>query len=347
MEKIFKSKIEVLKEKIIEEIFRKNPGEKLPTEHEFAKIFGVNRSTINKVLSLLENEGLIERKTGVGSVVGNKESRRLNYRLGVIIERSTGHVYEFLTRLIVKKIQENKYFPLLIDLSEPTEKILSHIKEIIGNSPEFFVIDGIGYFPFNFIKDNLPKIRNLIFINRFETDFDFTATYILSDYEFGGYIGTKYLFEKGKEKIIIVTQSFPFYKTNIDKERLKGVKKAFAQYGINFDEKFLIINKNNEYLRERIEEILKREKRIDGIFAFADNVGRDVQKILEEKNLWLGIDYIMVGYFNTSHSFELTPQFPSISINEEGLVEQLEIVIKNNYPKEIFKIKPILVERKI
>ncbi|MCM8766677.1 MAG: GntR family transcriptional regulator [Candidatus Omnitrophica bacterium] len=345
MEKIFKSKIDVLKEKITEEIFKRNPGERLPTEHEFAKIFRVNRSTVNKVLSLLENEGLIERKPGVGSVVNTKENRRLNYKLGVIIERSTGHVYEFLTRLIVKKIQENDYFPLLIDLSEPTQKILSHIEEVIKNNPEFFVIDGIGYFPFNFIRDNLYKIKNLIFINRFECSLDFKATYILSDYEYGGYLGAKYLLEKVKEKIIIVTQSLPFYSPNIDQERLKGVEKAFDEYGIKFDKKFVIINKDKKYLKERIEEILKKEKSINGIFAFADNVGRDVQKILEEKNIWLGVDYFMLGYFNTSHSTDLIPQFPSISINEKELVKQFEIVVKNNYPKEIFKIKPVLIER--
>lgn len=345
MEKIFKSKIEILKEKLIEEIFKKSPGEKLPTEYELAKFYGVNRGTINKVLSLLENEGLIERKTGIGSIVNNRENRRLNYRLGVVIERSSGHVYEALTRMIIRKIQENAFFPLLIDLSESTEKILSHLKEVIINNPEFIVIDGIGYFPFNFIKENIEKIRNLIFINRYESDLDFKATYILSDYETGGYIGAKYLFEKGKKKIIIVTQSAPNYRPNIDQERLKGVKKAFDEYGFKFDEELVITNKNIEYLRERIEEILRKEKIIDGVFAFADNVGRDVQKILEEKNIWCGIDYIMVGYFNTSHSSEYIPQFSSISINEKELIEHLNYVINNNYPKEVFKISPILIER--
>ncbi|MCS7179853.1 MAG: GntR family transcriptional regulator [bacterium] len=344
-EKIFKSKIEVLKEKLIEEIFKRNPGEKLPTEYELAKIYGVNRSTVNKVLSLLENEGLIERKTGLGSFVNKKENRRLNYRLGVVIERSSGHVYESLTRNIIKKIQSNHFFPLLIDLGEPMPKISIHLLEVIENNPEFIIIDGIGYFPFNFIKENYSKIRNLIFINRFETNFDFEATYILSDYEMGGYIGTKYLLEKGIKKIVIITQSEPPYKPNIDMDRLKGVKKAFEDFGRGLDENRIIVNKNYDYLKNKIEEILKKEKRIDGLFVFADNVGRDVQKILEEKNLWLGVDYNMVGYFNTSHSSDFIPQFTSISINEEGLVNKLEEVIKNNYPKEIFKIEPILIER--
>lgn len=346
-EKIFKTKIEILKEKLLYEILKKNPGEKLPTEHELAKIYGVNRGTINKVLSLLENEGLIERKTGIGSIVKERNERRLNYRLGVVVERSIGHVYEFLTRLMIKKIQDNRYFPLLVDLEEPTEKILTHLKEILENNPEFVIVDGIGYFPFNFLKENISKIRNLIFINRFETNLNINATYILSDYEKGGYIGTKYLIEKGKEEILIITQSAPGYKPNIDEERLKGVKKALEEFGFKFNEDNIIVNKNYQYLKEALGEKLRKNKKINGIFAFADNVGRDVQRILEEFGLWLGVDYSLVGYFNTNHSADFTPQFPSISINEKGLIDKLGEILNIGYPKEIFKVEPVLVERKI
>ncbi|HOK55930.1 MAG TPA: GntR family transcriptional regulator [bacterium] len=346
-EKIFKTKLEVLKEKLLYEIFKKNPGEKLPTEHELAKIYGVNRSTVNKVLSLLENEGLIERKTGIGSIIKEKNERRLNYRIGVIVERSSGHVYEYLTRLMIKKIQDSRFFSLLVDLGEPTDKILSHLDEILENNPEFVIVDGIGYFPFWFLKENISKIRNLIFINRFETDLKLNATYILSDYEKGGYIGTKYLFEKTGEKILIVTQSNPSYRPNIDEERLKGVKRAFEEYGIEFKDENLIVNKNEKYLKEAIRKIFEKEKEIRGIFTFADNVGRQVQEILEELGMWLGVDYIMVGYFNTSHSIDFSPQLPSISINEKGLIEKLGEVLNTGFPKEIFKVEPILIERKI
>jgi DNA-binding LacI/PurR family transcriptional regulator len=346
-EKIFKTKIEILKEKLLYEIFQKKPGEKLPTEYELAKFFGVNRSTINKVLSLIENEGLIERKTGIGSIVKERNERRLNYRIGVIVERSSGHVYEYLTRLMIKKIQDNRFFPLLVDLGEPTEKILSHLKEILENNPEFVIVDGIGYFPFNFLKENNSKIRNLIFINRFETNLKFNATYILSDYEKGGYTGAKYLIEKVKEKILIITQSNPSYKPNIDEERLKGVRRAFEEYGIEFGEKNIIVNKNREYLKEALKKVIEEKKEIRGIFAFADNVGRETQEIMEEFGLWLGIDYIMVGYFNTSHSIDFSPQFPSVSINEKGLIEKLEEILNNGFPKEIFKVEPVLVERKL
>jgi GntR family transcriptional regulator len=45
------------------------PGEKLPTEEELVKIFGVSLITIRKALSHLEEEGLIVRNRAIGTYV--------------------------------------------------------------------------------------------------------------------------------------------------------------------------------------------------------------------------------------------------------------------------------------
>lgn len=44
-------------------------GEKLPTEPELCEMFSVSRITIRRAMDALENEGLIERKQGRGTIV--------------------------------------------------------------------------------------------------------------------------------------------------------------------------------------------------------------------------------------------------------------------------------------
>ncbi|MGC8977265.1 MAG: GntR family transcriptional regulator [Candidatus Ratteibacteria bacterium] len=346
---VFKRKFEVLKEEILKEILKRKPGEKLPTEEQLVEIYGVNRGTINKVLSFLEHEGLIERKTKIGSIIKPVEERKLNYRIGVLVERATGHLYEKLTHLIIREIQKSKYFPLIVDETpNPGENVIIHLEEILDNNPEFIIVDGVGDFPFKFLKENFSRIKNLIFINKFETDIKFKATYILSDYEYGGYIGAKYLIEKGVKNILVVTQAVPPYKPNIDIERIEGVKKACREYGIEFNEENLILNRDDDYLKERLNEEFKKKKKIDGIFAFADYVGRKVQKFLEEIGIWLDIDYKMIGYFNTPYSTDFEPKIPSISINEKKIAGKLgEILKEGKFPKKIFKIEPELKEMEV
>lgn len=44
-------------------------GEKLPTEHELAKTFGVSRSVVREAIAQLRNEGLLGTRQGVGAFV--------------------------------------------------------------------------------------------------------------------------------------------------------------------------------------------------------------------------------------------------------------------------------------
>jgi len=50
-------------------------GEKLPTEHELAKTFGVSRSVVREAIAQLRSEGLIDTRQGVGAFVLASQSR--------------------------------------------------------------------------------------------------------------------------------------------------------------------------------------------------------------------------------------------------------------------------------
>lgn len=57
-------------------------GELLPTEMELCKKFEVSRHTVREALRKLQDQGLIERRRGAGTIVRSAESRP-NYAMGV------------------------------------------------------------------------------------------------------------------------------------------------------------------------------------------------------------------------------------------------------------------------
>ena len=51
------------------------PGDKLPSEYELSKKFGVSRMTLRESLRALEEEGLVARKQGVGTFIKARSQR--------------------------------------------------------------------------------------------------------------------------------------------------------------------------------------------------------------------------------------------------------------------------------
>ena len=70
------------------------PGERLQPERELSEALGVNRRTVREALRMLEAEGLIERKQGIGTFVAQPK-----------IEREAGHLFSFTKGMRGKGLQ--------------------------------------------------------------------------------------------------------------------------------------------------------------------------------------------------------------------------------------------------
>lgn len=54
------------------------PGQQLPRELEFARELGISRASLREALSLLERQGLVHRKHGVGSFITDRDRQVLS-----------------------------------------------------------------------------------------------------------------------------------------------------------------------------------------------------------------------------------------------------------------------------
>ncbi|MEX2188502.1 MAG: GntR family transcriptional regulator [Pirellulales bacterium] len=61
---------------------RLTPGDRLPTESELARRFGVSRLSVREATKALEFVGIVEAKTGVGLTVGRFDLARVTDHLG-------------------------------------------------------------------------------------------------------------------------------------------------------------------------------------------------------------------------------------------------------------------------
>ncbi len=111
----------LLREKILSGAFA--PGDRLPTENDLIRQYGVSRITVRQALTALAGEGLIERKQGRGTFVTERKTKRRTFEGQFHLTGSLDEVIALGAEAPVKVIEMNRV------------KADSHEAELFGLQP--------------------------------------------------------------------------------------------------------------------------------------------------------------------------------------------------------------------
>ena len=93
--------VDTIKEKIKNGEYE--PGERMESENTLSDQFGYSRQTVRQALSVLEQEGLIERRRGSGTYISS-ESRRTPRGNSIAIV--TTYISDYIFPTIIRGIEE-------------------------------------------------------------------------------------------------------------------------------------------------------------------------------------------------------------------------------------------------
>ena len=97
---------DTLRREIAEGVFR--DGQTLMTEEELRMRFDVSRQTIRQAISLLEDDGLVDRRRGSGTYVRHGPRRRQGIiHVGVITTFITDYIFPSITQGMETVLNEN------------------------------------------------------------------------------------------------------------------------------------------------------------------------------------------------------------------------------------------------
>ena len=150
------------------------PGDKLPSEREMAKILGTSRNSLREGLHILENKGLLEIKSGSGTFIKNPygSSNKISLHLNgctkeEIFQLQTALEHQMLKNVFSKANAEEKK-ELMDRATEMSilagNNVYSHavdtyfhnkIYEIAGNSAIRQLLDSIRAIRFNSNEENV------------------------------------------------------------------------------------------------------------------------------------------------------------------------------------------------
>ncbi len=323
-------------------------GERLLSDDDFACKYKVNKRTVAAGLNALVKEGLLERIPRCGTFVVKKNSKghKTSNAVGMVM-LSKGDVYSDINLNIIRELASLSFYPILINdqvfLDDTSVK--SFMKTIISEevTPYGFLIDGSYRFPFEFLKQNIEKFHNVIFINKYHHPEKINnAKYALVDFAEAGRIAAKHFIAQGHKKLSCLAMHERDYVgpwSSIQVQIMQGFAEACQEEGVQFNEDIFWQLLNGAPFTETIKTLMSSSERPDAIFSYNDTLIR--YKLLPLLKDYRDIE--LIGFYNTHHAEECG--FSSICIHEETIAQNAIKLLTNKTTQKEILIKPELIIR--
>ncbi len=337
---------DVFREQITSGRLAKNA--RLQPDSELARKYKVNARTIAASLNILAKEGLLERAPRRGTIVIK------DYSAGVIstnavgmVMMNKGDVYSNIARNIAKGFRENKLFPVVINSDVILDRscIVNFLQGLNTEKtrPYGFIIEGSLNFPFEFLKQNIDKFHNIVFINRYHHPEKIKKNkYVLIDFPEAGRLAAKHFIAQGHKKLSCLAMrelSYASPWSSMQVQIMQGFAEVCQENNIQFNDEIFWKLLHGAPLTDTVSTLISGTNRPDAIFSYNDAFMRyELLPLLGNIK-----DIELIGFYNTHHAEECG--FSSICIHEERIAKNAVKLLTNKTTEKEVLIKPELIVR--
>lgn len=328
---------------------------RLPTEMEFAKTYSVNRQTVRRALSLLTDEGLIERRQGSGSYVKDIKPA-CNSTVAIIATYINDYIFPSILQDAQNVFANKGFSTMLYCTHNKVDSERDILKNIIANPVCGLIVEGTKSALPNPNTDLYKKLSQMgipvIFLHG-----SYSAlrdVVCVSDDNFhGGYFLTNYLLKKGHKKIAAI-----FKNDDIQgHDRYLGFLSAFRDAGLPLpdskimwyttEEKIQILSNSDLFLLQRFTAQIKDS--VTAIVCYNDEIAFPLINVLLSEGIRIPQDMAVVSFDNSSYSDLCSVPITSLAHGTKHIgriaAEKLLAILNGGEAKSEF-VPWVLVEKK-
>lgn len=260
------------------------PGDKLKSEPQLMKEYGIARMTVRNALSLLANEGLIERHHGKGSFCKNMAE---NKTIDVLLDMSDHYFLAYNLQGISKVMEESNATMLVSDNRNSNDEILRQLRVIAKRGSDGVIIESspMGEIDKESLREILDELSEKGIPYTFYGylyDIEGINCVSMDEVEIGRQAG-RYLKENGHTNISAIL----FKNSGLSAQRLEGCEQIIGNVNRIYADEFMYDN------------ICNALKNTTAFFCFNDAVAQKCIDFLREKGISVPDDISVVSVDDT------------------------------------------------
>lgn len=336
------------------------PGEKIHSENELVKMFGVSRHTVRQAVGDLVHEGWLYREQGAGTFCSFKQEEKEptvlpaqtnGKNIGVITTYISDYIFPSIIRGIESYLTTQGYSLTFACTDNDIEKEKQCLQTMLSRNIDGLIVEPTKSSVYN---PNIPyylelEQRNIpyLMINQFYPQL--APPHIVVNDEHGGYIATEHLIKLGHRKIIGLFKTDDLQGVN----RMQGFIRAFREHGITFFPDMVISYSTedmNEKIKHQLNKFYSSDDKPTAIVCYNDQLALMVLDVLRNYQISVPDDVSIVGYDDSflAEAFEVKLTSVAHPKMEMGIEAAKRIVSavegkENNPPSIIYE--PELVVR--
>ncbi len=297
-------------------------GTGLATVHDVAELADVSPRTVSRAWA---NSGAVAPDTRRRIVLA---SRKLGYSPNLVaraLAKGRTHTIGLLLQVVSGRYLNHKFIEAVADKAlnlnfrviigthqgEPQQEDLC-IQDLLGHQVEGLVScpceDGSGRALQQLVKSRLPIVT-------VDSQSDLPFTDITVDREEGAYLQVKHLAEIGRRRIAFLTRGLEGGWTM--NQRIRGYRRACKDYGIEFDDRMLLLDSNlhDEPFRGgkvSAQRLLDGGRTFDGLVAFCDRTAFGAMLVFSHARVRMPQDVAVIGFDDDPMAVDSQPSLSTI-----------------------------------
>lgn len=282
-------------------------GAFLPTEERLTQMYGVSRQTVRKALSVLEENDVIEKKQGSGSVIKINNPAADSGKVAVITTYIDEYIFPGQLRGVEEVLSKNDFSMLLSATGNSICSERKILEDILNDPVAGILVEGTKTALPNPNTDLYEKlIRRGVPIVFFNSRYPGLADplYVCADNRRGGYELVTYLLGKGRRNIASIFKADDIQ----GHERYSGYISAMFDNGIFVPDSKTVwyTTETRDMIFDETANFLSSAADADAVVCYNDEIAYMLIKYLTARGKKVPEDIAVVSFDNSSLS-EMSP----------------------------------------